>query len=264
MQQPFGGNVAAASTNGPRSVDGGSSSGDLHGGGAPSSSTTTTLPGGLPRGSGPRVYVGGVPTAVSETMVRAHFSQWGQVLDVYFPKDRVTGRRKNYCFVTFGSPGAADAAAARSNREIGRFRVEAISVTRDRLSHYEQVQRQQQIAGGVGGGTGGVVVPSPRHSLLGQQDPSSASTAAAAPPSSSSAGLDAQLAGSFGGLNLAPGSSSAGNNNNNPPGSSSSSSSLAPSAPVWMPPPSAAPAGGAAAAAPPPPAVGQQPPVGRQ
>jgi len=99
------------------------------------------LPGGAPRGSGPRVYVGGVPTAVSETMVRAHFGQWGAVLDVYFPKDRATGRRKNYCFVTFASPAAAEAAAARSNREIGRFRVEAISVTRDRTSHYEAVQQ---------------------------------------------------------------------------------------------------------------------------
>ncbi len=31
------------------------------------------------RGSGPRIYVGGIPTAVSETMVRNHFTQWGQV-----------------------------------------------------------------------------------------------------------------------------------------------------------------------------------------
>ena len=37
------------------------------------------------RGSGPRIYVGGIPTAVSETMIRQHFSQWGQVgaLQVY-------------------------------------------------------------------------------------------------------------------------------------------------------------------------------------
>jgi hypothetical protein len=32
------------------------------------------------RGSGPRIYVGGIPTAVSETMVRNHFTQWGQVM----------------------------------------------------------------------------------------------------------------------------------------------------------------------------------------
>ena len=31
------------------------------------------------KGKGPRIYVGGIPTAVSETMVRGHFNQWGQV-----------------------------------------------------------------------------------------------------------------------------------------------------------------------------------------
>ena len=34
---------------------------------------------GADKGRGPRIYVGGIPTAVSETMVRNHFSQWGQV-----------------------------------------------------------------------------------------------------------------------------------------------------------------------------------------
>ncbi len=38
---------------------------------------TSALPSS--RGSGPRIYVGGIPTAVSETMIRQHFSQWGQV-----------------------------------------------------------------------------------------------------------------------------------------------------------------------------------------
>ncbi len=35
---------------------------------------------GADKGRGPRIYVGGIPTAVSETMVRNHFSQWGQVM----------------------------------------------------------------------------------------------------------------------------------------------------------------------------------------
>jgi hypothetical protein len=37
------------------------------------------------RGSGPRIYVGGIPTAVSETMVRNHFTQWGQVRAASYP-----------------------------------------------------------------------------------------------------------------------------------------------------------------------------------
>lgn len=31
------------------------------------------------QGAGPRIYVGGIPNAVSETMVRKYFSNWGKV-----------------------------------------------------------------------------------------------------------------------------------------------------------------------------------------
>ena len=34
---------------------------------------------GLLQGAGPRIYVGGIPNAVSETMVRNYFSNWGKV-----------------------------------------------------------------------------------------------------------------------------------------------------------------------------------------
>lgn len=34
---------------------------------------------GLPQGAGPRIYVGGIPNAVSETMVRKYFANWGKV-----------------------------------------------------------------------------------------------------------------------------------------------------------------------------------------
>ena len=33
----------------------------------------------LPQGAGPRIYVGGIPNAVSETMVRKYFANWGKV-----------------------------------------------------------------------------------------------------------------------------------------------------------------------------------------
>jgi hypothetical protein len=33
----------------------------------------------VPQGAGPRIYVGGIPNAVSETMVRKYFSNWGKV-----------------------------------------------------------------------------------------------------------------------------------------------------------------------------------------
>lgn len=33
----------------------------------------------LQQGAGPRIYVGGIPNAVSETMVRKYFANWGKV-----------------------------------------------------------------------------------------------------------------------------------------------------------------------------------------
>jgi hypothetical protein len=90
------------------------------------------------RGRGPRIYVGGVPNAVSETMVRNYFLRWGQVEDVYFPKDKSTGKRRPFCFVTFDTLKAAERAVAESNREISGYQISSISLTMERTQHYHQ------------------------------------------------------------------------------------------------------------------------------
>lgn len=36
-------------------------------------------------GKGPRLYVGGVPESLTEERLKAHFSRWGNVVDLYFP-----------------------------------------------------------------------------------------------------------------------------------------------------------------------------------
>ena len=33
----------------------------------------------VPKGLGPRIYVGGIPNALSQTMIRNHFSHYGKV-----------------------------------------------------------------------------------------------------------------------------------------------------------------------------------------
>ncbi|BDA47370.1 probable DAZ-associated protein 1 at N-terminal half [Coccomyxa sp. Obi] len=111
-----------------------------HFGGQPEGVSNVGESSGADKGRGPRIYVGGIPTAVSETMVRNHFSQWGQVADVYFPKDRALNRRKNFCFVTFATQQAAEKAAAQSNREISGYRIESISLTQERHTHYVRKQ----------------------------------------------------------------------------------------------------------------------------
>ncbi len=39
----------------------------------------------------------------TEDLVRAHFSRWGTVTDVYFPRHKKTLKRRPFCFVTFAS-----------------------------------------------------------------------------------------------------------------------------------------------------------------
>ncbi|KAL0031678.1 hypothetical protein WJX79_000452 [Trebouxia sp. C0005] len=72
----------------------------------------------VPKGLGPRIYVGGIPNALSQTMIKNHFSHYGKVVDVYFPKHPVTSQRQAFCFVTFSTRKAANAAVSQSNRKI--------------------------------------------------------------------------------------------------------------------------------------------------
>jgi len=60
-----------------------------------------------------------------EEDIAAHFRQWGNVLDIYFPGKKGL-KRVNYCFVTFDNWRAAQLACALSERAIrGRVRSHA-------------------------------------------------------------------------------------------------------------------------------------------
>ena len=60
------------------------------------------------KGKGPRIYVGGIPTAVSETMVRGHFNQWGQVLPPPAQRVACVARRRLLCWNGLKGPEAND------------------------------------------------------------------------------------------------------------------------------------------------------------
>lgn len=53
----------------------------------------------LPQGAGPRIYVGGIPNAVSETMVRKYFANWGKVRFWRFSAQLQLGCDCATCFV---------------------------------------------------------------------------------------------------------------------------------------------------------------------
>ena len=68
-------------------------------------------------GKGPRLYVGGVPEELTEERLKAHFSRWGNVVDLYFPGKKGQSR-VNYCFVTCDNWRAAQRACNQSERNI--------------------------------------------------------------------------------------------------------------------------------------------------
>ncbi len=48
-----------------------------------------------------RVFVGGVPYAATEEELKAHFAQAGNVVSVFMPIDRETGKKRGFAFVEF-------------------------------------------------------------------------------------------------------------------------------------------------------------------
>ncbi|KAA6424512.1 MAG: RNA-binding squid [Trebouxia sp. A1-2] len=64
-----------------------------------------------------------------------------QVVDVYFPKHPVTSQRQAFCFVTFSTRKAANAAVSQSNRKINGHQVSSIASTADRPMHHRSGQQ---------------------------------------------------------------------------------------------------------------------------
>jgi len=62
-----------------------------------------------------KLFVGGIPFRATEEEIRSHFSQFGEVLSVYIPMDRETGRPRGFCFVEMADDAAADKAIAESD-----------------------------------------------------------------------------------------------------------------------------------------------------
>ena len=62
-----------------------------------------------------KLYVGNLSFKTSEADLRAHFSQFGTVSDVYVAMDKMTGRPRGFAFVTMGTPEEAKVAAEKIN-----------------------------------------------------------------------------------------------------------------------------------------------------
>ena len=65
--------------------------------------------------SNSKLYVGNLPFKANEDDLRAHFSQYGSVTDVYVAMDRMTGRPRGFAFVTMATAEEAKLAAEKIN-----------------------------------------------------------------------------------------------------------------------------------------------------
>eukprot|EP00887_Chlorella_sp_A99_P004664 scaffold4.g4664.t1 len=90
------------------------------------------------KGSGPRLFCGHVPKEVTEEMVKLHFSKYGAVTDVYFPRHKKTLKRRPFCFVSFADVTSAEKAIEDGNLEICGVPIKNLTMVDDRDKYYRE------------------------------------------------------------------------------------------------------------------------------
>lgn len=77
---------------------------------------------GLPRSDmiNRKVFVGGLPSTISEQDVREYFESFGRINEIQLIKDRETGRPRGFAFLTFDEEDSADKCLQRRTHEICR------------------------------------------------------------------------------------------------------------------------------------------------
>lgn len=95
-----------------------------------------------------KMYVGNLPFSATETDLRALFSDYGAVTDLFLPVDRDTGRPRGFAFVTMDTPTAMQEAIKGLNEKDFMGRPLAINEARPK-------EERPAYGGGGGGGRGG-------------------------------------------------------------------------------------------------------------
>jgi RNA recognition motif-containing protein len=81
-----------------------------------------------------RLFVGNLPYDATEEDIRAHFSTAGNVLNVFVPLDRETGRKRGFAFVEFNDATEAQEAIRLFNSQPFRGRPLAVNEARAKES----------------------------------------------------------------------------------------------------------------------------------
>lgn len=77
-----------------------------------------------------RLFVGNLPYDATEEDIRAHFSTAGNVLNVFVPLDRETGRKRGFAFVEFNGNAEAQEAIRLFNSQPFKGRPLAVNEAR--------------------------------------------------------------------------------------------------------------------------------------
>ena len=93
-----------------------------------------------------RLFVGNLPYDATEEDIRAHFSTAGNVLNVFVPLDRETGRKRGFAFVEFNDNAQAQEAIRLFNSQPFKGRPLAVNEARAKEA------RPPSPGGGAGGG----------------------------------------------------------------------------------------------------------------
>ena len=111
-----------------------------------------------------KLFVGNLPWAATESDIRAHFSQAGEVVSVEVMMDKFTGRPRGFAFVTMGTAQQAqDAIAQTENIDfMGRPLKVNVARPREERPSFGGGERRsggfgggERRSGGFGGGRGG-------------------------------------------------------------------------------------------------------------
>src|SRR5262245_26713323 len=81
-----------------------------------------------------RLFVGNLPYDATEEDIRAHFSTAGNVLNVFVPLDRETGRKRGFAFVEFNDATQAQEAIRLFNSQPFKGRPLAVNEARAKES----------------------------------------------------------------------------------------------------------------------------------
>jgi len=98
-----------------------------------------------------KLFVGNLPWAATESDIRAHFSQGGEVVSVEVMMDKFTGRPRGFAFVTMANAQAAQDAIAKTENIDFMGRPLKVNVARPREER-PSFGGDRPRSGGFGGG----------------------------------------------------------------------------------------------------------------